>query len=138
MILVIQTNVSGQLSFWLIRQQEILRKKHLPIVWHGSDRALVVLDELLRQARITVHQLKRICVVRGPGSFTSVRIGLILANTIGALTGIPLYGVVKKTTLTEAEVIQLSEKTGKRGVMVRPWYGKAPNITRPTQARARR
>lgn len=142
MTLVVQTTVAGQISVWLVQGKKIVATKRLPVAWHGSDRALAVVHEALQLNHGDVRDITKIIVVRGPGSFTAVRTGLIIANTLGSLFDIPIGGVVKTKTLSEPEVVRLAGGQTANRKIVRPWYGKAPNITRPkipvSQARAKR
>ena len=47
-----------------------------------------------------------IIVVRGPGSFTAVRTGIIIANTLAKLNSIPIRGIVVSHLLTTPEVLR--------------------------------
>lgn len=138
MILVIQTNVTGQLSVWLVQAGRIVQQEHRSVEWHGSDQALPLIDRIFRRAKITVTDVRGLIVVRGPGSFTAVRIGLIIANTVSQLLRLPVHGVVKGKTLSDKEVLALARVRGKKNARILPWYGKAPNITRPRQVKAKR
>ena len=60
-------------------------------------------------------------VVVGPGSFTALRISVAIANTIGYVLKIPLYGF-KKT-----EKIDFNKKRAQK--QLKPFYNKKPNIT---------
>lgn len=142
MTLIIQTNVAGRISVWIVQGKKILTAHSITVEWHGSDRALTVVDQALKRQRVNIEAIKKIVVVRGPGSFTAVRTGLIIANTLATIIHIPVVGAIAKELLTEADVIRRSILRGASRKMVRPWYGKAPNITRPKprkiQATARR
>jgi tRNA threonylcarbamoyladenosine biosynthesis protein TsaB len=58
----------------------------------GSAVLLKSIDELLRTCQIAKEKLEGICVTLGPGSFTSMRISLSVAESIGLALNIPLYG----------------------------------------------
>lgn len=58
-----------------------------------SDRLLEVVDKLLQKEKITPKKLKGVFVVKGPGPFTAVRIGIALANTFSYALNIPAFGV---------------------------------------------
>ncbi|EKD41701.1 MAG: hypothetical protein ACD_73C00571G0002 [uncultured bacterium] len=56
-----------------------------------SEKILVLIDQLLKKENLAISEIKAIGIPRGPGSFTSVRIGLstVLGFSVGL--GIPLY-----------------------------------------------
>jgi tRNA threonylcarbamoyladenosine biosynthesis protein TsaB len=49
--------------------------------------------ELLESARIEVRDLAALGVVRGPGSYTGIRVGLSLARGLALADGIPVVGI---------------------------------------------
>ncbi len=59
----------------------------------GSQTLLLGVERLLVEVGLTKGELQGICVTQGPGSFTSVRLGLATAEGLGLGLGIPLYGV---------------------------------------------
>ena len=130
MRLVVQTNVSGKLLLWLVQKDKTLVFISETVTWHGSDKALVLVNKLLRQNKHTVHDIQEILVVCGPGSFTAVRTGLIIANTLGQLLTIPVEGIVSEQELTERDIVRHHFGKKSLGVLVKPYYGKAPNITK--------
>ena len=52
-----------------------------------------LLKELLENNSIQFEQLSGIIVVNGPGSFTGVRIGVVVAKMIGYCKNIPLKAI---------------------------------------------
>ncbi len=131
MTLVLQTNVSGRLAVWLIDDGRIICARRKKIVWHSSDQALALVEQTIKQAKINLHRLSRIVVVRGPGPFTAVRTGLIIANTLSLLLKVPVRGAVANYELTKDEVLCQSRITAVGRKLIRPWYGKEPNISKP-------
>ena len=77
-----------------------------------SQELLSVIDELLKQEKKSLKDITSIKVNPGPGSFTSLRVGVAVANALGFSLNVPVNG-------------------NKPGVPVEPRYGKPPNITQP-------
>ena len=51
---------------------------------------LILIDRLCKKAGITVQEIKKIYVERGPGSFTGLRVGVAVANALSFALGIPV------------------------------------------------
>ncbi len=59
----------------------------------GSEILLATIDQLLTTLKMEKESLDAICVTRGPGSFTSLRISLAVAESLGIGLNLPVYGV---------------------------------------------
>ncbi|MBU2513619.1 tRNA (adenosine(37)-N6)-threonylcarbamoyltransferase complex dimerization subunit type 1 TsaB [bacterium] len=59
----------------------------------GSEILLATIDQLLLILKIDKNRLEGICVTVGPGAFTSLRISLAVAESLGLGLHIPVYGV---------------------------------------------
>lgn len=58
----------------------------------SSETLLKSIDHILESCKIDKKELRGICITLGPGSFTSMRIGLSTAQAMGFGLQIPLYG----------------------------------------------
>ena len=58
----------------------------------GSETILSSIDTLLKSCFLEKGDLEGICLTLGPGSFTSMRMGLSIAEALGIGLNIPLYG----------------------------------------------
>jgi len=67
-----------------------------------SERLVPMLDQLLNAADWRLKELDFIGVVRGPGSFTGIRIGIATAQGLAQVLKIPLIGVTSLDTLSWA------------------------------------
>jgi tRNA threonylcarbamoyladenosine biosynthesis protein TsaB len=67
-----------------------------------SERLIPMLDQLLRAAAWKLSDLNFIGVVRGPGSFTGIRIGIATAQGIAQVCKLPLVGVLSLDSLAWA------------------------------------
>lgn len=136
MTLLIQTNIPGWLAVWVFDGQgPVQAAAKSKIQFHGSDRLLALVDRTIRAAGVKWPSIRSITVVRGPGPFTAVRTGIIVANTLGMLWGIPVSGIIRSGLLTSGELSQLPQPKKRSVKFVRPSYGREPNITKPkTQA----
>ena len=65
------------------RVTEVARKEK-------SQKLLLVIDKLLREAGKNLDDLTEIEVEIGPGSFTGLRVGIAVANALGWSLGIPV------------------------------------------------
>lgn len=89
---------------------------------------LAHLDALLRTAGCEWKDIEGLGVFKGPGSFTSLRIGLTVANTISYAEHIPIVGVEGDGWREEA-LTRLAAGDDDKQVM--PHYGADPHITAP-------
>ncbi len=90
-ILAIDTSDNKQITVSL----EIDGKVHKKQQALDARRAQVVLpliEELLRKYSLTLQDLTEITVHPGPGSFTGLRVGITIANTLAFLLKIPING----------------------------------------------
>ncbi len=60
---------------------------------HSSDGLFVGIDRLFKEAKIAPSDLKGVIVSKGPGSFTSVRVGIAVANQFAHQLKIPIVGL---------------------------------------------
>lgn len=67
-----------------------------------SERIIPMLNQLLTAADWSLSELDMIGVVRGPGSFTGIRIGIATAQGLAQVLKLPLIAVVSLDTLAWA------------------------------------
>lgn len=98
--------------------------------WHADRNLardlLAVCDEFLRRHAVTWHDLTGIVVYRGPGSFTGLRIGITVANTIAYAHHLPVVGTDSDDWLV-AGCRRL--ELGDDDQQVTPLYGAEPRVT---------
>lgn len=58
----------------------------------SSQKLLLFIDEILGKARKTLKDITEIEVNNGPGSFTGLRVGVAVANTLGFVLKVPVNG----------------------------------------------
>lgn len=67
---------------------------HIPIdPKNASEQILISIDNLIKQADIKLSDLKGIFVIKGPGSFTGLRVGIAVANQLAHQLKIPIIGL---------------------------------------------
>jgi tRNA threonylcarbamoyladenosine biosynthesis protein TsaB len=87
MTLAIDT-ASTQTSIALLDGDKLLKEN----VWLSEqNEAEKLMPEILKLVP-ALEELKKIIVVNGPGSFTGLRVGVAVANTLAYLLGTELYG----------------------------------------------
>ncbi|MDO8507171.1 MAG: tRNA (adenosine(37)-N6)-threonylcarbamoyltransferase complex dimerization subunit type 1 TsaB [bacterium] len=87
------------------------------------------LDELLGRNSLSCNDLSSIIVVRGPGSFTGLRIGIVIVNAFSYSLGVETAGVIQKEKMPLEEIYNVGKKDLKKGQIIEPFYGREPNIT---------
>lgn len=98
-----------------------------------ADRALAHgllerLEQFLQKHEANFTTLKGLFIFRGPGSFTGLRIGATIVNTLAYALGVPVVGA-DGTAWAVTAVERL--RAGEDERMVLPEYGAAPRITTP-------
>jgi len=98
-----------------------------------ADRTLAknllrYIDEQLQKNNTSWQDITAIGAFRGPGSFTGLRIGLTVLNTIADTEDIPIVGATGENWQDDATRRILS---GENEKIVLPHYGGDANITAP-------
>ena len=88
------------------------------------------LEDFLSEHGATFHDLTGLFVYRGPGSFTGLRIGITVMNTIAYAESIVIIGSEGDGWRDEA-VARLKE--GENDQIVLPLYGADARITKPVK-----
>jgi len=86
------------------------------------------LDELLGD-KFKYNDIDLIIVVRGPGSFTGLRIGITIVNTFSYALGVKTTGVIQKEKMALEEIFEAGKNELKSNQIIEPFYGREPNIT---------
>ena len=55
-----------------------------------SQQVLNLIDQILKKHKKTLKDVTEIKVETGPGSFTGLRVGVSVANTLGWMLGVPV------------------------------------------------
>ncbi|MBP7134086.1 hypothetical protein KBA73_02615 [Patescibacteria group bacterium] len=95
-----------------------------------ANRVLFALAELHRGA---TESITGVCVVEGPGSFSSIRTGVLYANLYARLQKLPLVGISPERWQDERALAQdlFAGRLPIRDYLA-PVYDQEPNITIPT------
>lgn len=91
-----------------------------------SDTLLTKIEELLSRNTLQLADLTGLVVYKGPGSFTGLRIGITVANSLGYALGIPILGVGEVDWHIEHLPMHFKTDT-----IVIPEYGQEATITKP-------
>lgn len=101
-------------------------------IWHGhKELSITILEKLnliLEEAGQLWDDISGIVVYEGPGSFTGLRIGITVANTIAYAQKTPIVG----STGSEWINVGIAKlENSEVGRFVVPVYGGEANITKP-------
>jgi len=133
MILIINTADQKQVFIGLVKKDKLVAKKKFQAQYQQAEKLLVEIDKLLSAKSYQLKAIKGIAIVIGPGPFTALRIGVITANTLAWALSIPVAGIKLTEFKNINELVKISEKRIKKakvGTIIKPFYGKEPNITK--------
>lgn len=87
-----------------------------PLGRDTAEKIFSYIEDKLRQNGQTWQDITEITFMSGPGSFTGLRIGATVVNTLADQLGVPLY-----------------DHLGKKHPIIVPDYGRPANITKPVR-----
>ena len=90
------------------------KEYHIDLGNQLAEKLLQVLHQKLQENHADWPNLSEITFMAGPGSFTGLRIGAAIVNTLADQLNIPLY-----------------KSTGEKVPVILPDYGRPANITPP-------
>lgn len=89
---------------------------------------LLFIQQELRGQGLTWKEVTGLVVFKGPGSFTGLRIGITVMNSLAYINGLPIIGVTGERWQDEG-LRRLA--AGENDTIVMPEYGGEANITKP-------
>ena len=128
MILALRTDSMTAFLATLSPAGETLKSKEWEAGRKLSVQLPAAIDEILEQSNSSYLDLTGLIIYEGPGSFTGLRIGITIANTIAHEQSIPIVGSTGDDWIKDG--IQ-KLKSAKTGIIVMPVYGGEANITKP-------
>jgi tRNA threonylcarbamoyladenosine biosynthesis protein TsaB len=102
------------------------------VLWH-ADRKLAndlnkFIDDNLAERKLKFSDITGLGVYEGPGSFTGLRIGITVFNTLANALDVPIIGAKgehwKNTVIKRLDA-------GENSFMILPFYGSEAKITLP-------
>jgi tRNA threonylcarbamoyladenosine biosynthesis protein TsaB len=93
-----------------------------------ADELLGQLQEFLRANNLEFSNLTGLIIFSGPGSFTSLRIGHTVLNSLADSLGIPVVGAMGEDWAGQGLAELPSAHLGRPAL---PHYGAEANVTRP-------
>lgn len=106
-----------EVNYCLWKDGKIIDHKIAKAIKDHSEIALPMLTKLLKKNKIKAKDLNELIVVKGPGSFTGVRIGVTIAKTLAYTLNIPIKEITSlflKATMVEKKEFKvwIEEKNG--------------------------
>ena len=80
-------------SLALSKDEKVLRYRNLKTALVLEDSILPAVDKILESAGIKFSQIDGFAIALGPGSFTSLRVGLATVKAFAMATGKPVVGI---------------------------------------------
>lgn len=99
------TTRSGGIA--LSRGSELLAEYSCQVPGHHTDWLLQAIKHTLADTGLTLQQLDGIGVMRGPGAFTGLRVGMATAKGLAIGLGLPMVGISSLQTLAVGLCTQL-------------------------------
>lgn len=107
---------------------KILAKNTWAAKNNEAEKLMPGIDKLLRKKKKTYEDLNQIYVVKGPGSFTGLRVGVTVANTIASLVDADLIGISTFEFLHSQTDLPILLFAGKGGVFLSENIAKKPEL----------
>jgi len=123
MYLKLDTTIPENTLEILDEKFQVLRKSEKIMAKNQSEVMLSWIDEVVSE---DLSNLRGIIVCVGPGSYTGVRVGVTVVNSMALSLNIPIVGFIKEKDFSPAG---LASSTFVTPVM--PYYEREPLITKP-------
>ncbi|MFA6227974.1 MAG: tRNA (adenosine(37)-N6)-threonylcarbamoyltransferase complex dimerization subunit type 1 TsaB [Patescibacteria group bacterium] len=133
MLLIINTTPADHFELLLARNRDDFKRKKVTGKFHHSEKLVPAIASYLTANKLAWDKLRGIGVVVGPGGFTSVRIGVAVANALAFGRNLPIAGIKADEFASAGELvakIQERLKGVKPSQIVLPYYDREPNITK--------
>lgn len=125
MLLAMDTS-TAQTGLALYDGVQVIAERMWWVRGHHSRELAPALADMLEQSGVSAEALRAIGVAIGPGSFTSLRVGLAFAKGLALARGLALIGIptldVSAAAITQAERTLVAVLQAGRGRLAVGWY----------------
>jgi len=134
--LILAIDTAGSPSTVLLAQgKKVIQEKTWSDLHTQSEKTLPTIEQLLKKANLGLNDLGLIVVNQGPydqsqkpASFTGLKVGITIANSLSLALKIPVVGVSLKDQKIK-DVVENSDFSNQKQDFIKPIYSKEPNIT---------
>lgn len=126
MIFALDTSAST-CKMYLLENNEVKERLDWLAERRLAKELLARIEKFLKDHNLVLGELEGVVVFRGPGSFTGLRIGVTVANTLADSLSIPIVGQSGEDWTTKGS---RRISTGENDIIVLPEYGAPPHITK--------
>ena len=84
---------SRSTSIALIKDKKVFAEKCWISENNEAEKLMPEIDKLLKSKKISYEDLSKVIVIKGPGSFTGLRVGIGLGNAISYVQKIPIFSI---------------------------------------------
>ena len=130
MISLFLNTSSNYLSLCLYEDNKILASIHKQMDRDLSKETLFLLENMLKKEKLTPKDIDEIICVKGPGSFTGLRVGVTIAKTFAYFLNKKLYSIssLEVMALSAEADIKVPIIDARRGYVYGAIYDKDNNI----------
>lgn len=93
MQLLINTTLNNEIEIKLMKNKKLYSKLNVKAFKKQAELLLLSIDKLLLRNKLSIFDIDMIVVENSGGSFTSLRIGVITANTLAYALKIPVQAL---------------------------------------------
>ena len=98
---------------------EIVIQNFYPGNREQAEKLLPSIEQLLTEAGLKLFDLEKIEVVNCGGSFTSLRLGVVIANALGYALGVPVSGTSGQSFLASGYQIVAQESLSETSITLK-------------------
>jgi tRNA threonylcarbamoyl adenosine modification protein YeaZ len=92
-MLILAINTASSFTNIALLEESILAEDSWQSSNDEAEKLMPHIAELLKKTGKDFSEIEKVLVIRGPGSFTGLRVGVTVANTISYLNKCELYGI---------------------------------------------
>jgi len=134
--LILAIDTAGSPSTVLLAQgKNIIQEKTWSDLHTQSEKTLPYIEQLLKKANFQLKDIELVLVNQGPvdqsqkpASFTGLKVGVTIANSLLLALKISVIGVSLKSKKI-IDVVENSDYFNQKQDFIKPIYSKEPNIT---------
>lgn len=103
-------NTAGYLNtLAIVKDKKLIAEENWKSERNETETILPKLDNLLKKAELKIQEIEAINIIQGVGGFTSLRVGISIANTIAYDLQIPIYGTSVFELWSKRAMLSLSK-----------------------------